>query len=373
MIDSLWTVRMKMLVIVAALLLSTISLPRALGQAPDANEPTAEIALPPEMTSDSASADSTERFFGDHCRPNYWIVSSRHCSQDNGRCHICCAHDYYHFASDGCLRKSSAEEFHQALVPPAPICVVVHGSFVNRADVQEDSFHTYRWLRAAAPNRPLHVVFYTWPSEGFDTWIVPIDLALLGRRSAFNGLYLSQLIARFPADRPVSLLGHSHGARTVSSTLHLLGGGLVQGHGDLQAGHDRRRIRAVLAAAAMDHHWLNPGERYGRALCRAECLLNLRNRRDIALSIYPLRKPFSHRSLARAGFTTKDRTLMGIHAHKIGELEVTRQVDTGHMWPNYYRHPCIAHSIRPYLYFDDAAEQPVEESTAIPVSNISAR
>lgn len=287
----------------------------------------------------------------DHCNPNFWIVSSRRCPQDDDCGAIHCDFDYYHSPGENCLLPSSRHAFLASLQPGVPVCVVIHGSFVEAEGVYAESLATYRWLRRVAPHQPLHVVFYTWPSEFPETLIVPLDIAILGRRAGFNGHYVARLIAQIPAANPVSLIGHSHGSRVAASAMHLLGGGLVDGrpyHGPLP---QPNRIRVVLAAAAIDHHWLNPGERYGNALCRAECLVNLRNDRDFPLLFYPLRKPFGHRSLAHAGFTDKDRRRLGWLNAKVAELDVQYVVGAGHIWPNYYERPEIAYAIAPYVYF----------------------
>jgi len=296
---------------------------------------------------------SAPTVLGEQCQPNYWFVSARRCPNWGGSCCAGCAFEYFHCTPDHCLRRSDERSFLSALQPDVPVCIVVHGSFVNWWNVRDDSNHTYQWLRAAAPHRPLHVVFYTWPSEGYITMIPHVDVAILGRRAEYHGFYLAQLISQLPADRPVCLLGHSHGARLVASALHLLGGGQVQGRRLACGVNSQRRIRIVFAAAALDHNWLNPGERYGRALCRVECLLNLQNRRDLPLAAYPLRKPFSHRALARVGFTRGDFARLGWQSAKTRQIDVTQLVGTGHMWPNYYRRPEIASAIAPYIYFTD--------------------
>ena len=292
---------------------------------------------------------------GTPCTPNYWIVSSRHCAQSHVRCAASCHFEFVHVNGVCSIHRSTHEGFLASLAPGVPVCVVAHGSFVAVPDVEIDWLNTYRWIRSAAPDYPLHVVFYTWPSEGPITMIAPIDLAILGRRGAFNGLYLARFLNSIPPDHSIGLIGHSHGTRIVSSALHVLGGGAVQGEFLCQP-PSSRRIRAVFAAAAIDHNWLNPGERYGRALCSVECLLNLRNQMDVALAFYPLRKPFSHRALARAGFTRKDRCRQGWLNAKVAEMDVTAAVGPGHTWPNYYRNPSIACLIAPYLYFFDAYE-----------------
>ena len=240
------------------------------------------------------------------------------------------------------------------------MCVVVHGSFVNWNDVATDGLLTAAWLRAGKPKRPLNVVVFSWKSTGpftvatrrlVFTALPQIDAGVLGRRSAFAGLYLARLITDLPAGHPVSLFGHSHGSRTVVAGLHVLVGGQIQGYVLADPPKQKRRMRAVLAAAAMDHHWLNPGQRYGRALDAAESLVNLRNHRDTVLRIYPLRHPFSNHALATVGFTVQDRIVMGKRSVRAKEIDVSGVVGTLHGWPAYYSHPQISRSIADQVHF----------------------
>ncbi|MEX0718105.1 MAG: hypothetical protein WD066_16045 [Planctomycetaceae bacterium] len=286
------------------------------------------------------------------CGLNYWIVSTRNCEQHpRGGCPHC-EFDYIRYDTDGCLRRADEHAFRQWLDPEAPVCIVVHGSFVDWESVVHDSHHTYRWLRGAAPDRALNVVFYTWPSEGFYTCVPQIDVAILGCRSGFNGHYLAQFACGLPDEHPVSLVGHSHGARTVGAALHLLGGGTIKDRALCGACCPPRRIRAVLAAGAVDHHWFAPGERFGRSLYPIEGLLNLKNEKDIPLCFYHLRKPFGRHAIARSGFTRKDVARMGPLACRVAEMDVTDLVRTGHMWPHYYTRPEIARGLVPWVYFE---------------------
>ena len=307
------------------------------------------------------------------CRTNYWIISTRQCPQSSRQC--CIGHCNFRCYRVGSSRSTDQhscdwDEFEKSLEPGVPVCFVIHGSFVNWASARKDSHRTYQWLRAAAPEKPLHVIFLTWPSEYLIRILPHVTIATLGKRSAFNGFYLAQLIGRIPPQHPVSLLGHSHGARTTLSAMHLLGGGRIEGRTLCRKpkyhGH---RLRAVLAAAAVDHHWLNPGERYDRALCPLEALVNLRNRLDPALWIYPLRRPFGHMALSHSGFLRSDRRRLGAANAKLVEFDVSRFVGQGHMWPNYYNRPEIAKALIPYLYFSDEScptehGRPIETSSA---------
>ncbi|MDA1213273.1 MAG: alpha/beta hydrolase [Planctomycetota bacterium] len=310
----------------------------------DVVSPRSDTAIP--------AAAGVDISLGDHCSPDYWIVSSRDCPQSGKQCDWSCCFDFFRFRnSDGCLRSGNAAEFQASLNPDYPVCIVVHGSFVGWDDVCHQSYHTYRWLRKACPEKPVQIVFFSWPS---DSSVFPIPhhtITKLGRMAEYNGVHLATLIAHFPPTQPVTILGHSHGTRTAVSAMHLLGGGCIQGRYVADC-DPSRRFHLIFAAGAIDHHWLNPGQRYDRALCRTDCIVNLINHRDIALAFYPLRAPFARQAVAISGFTRRDVASMGYPASQINEIDVTRLVGSHHMWPHYYRYPQIASELIPYVYFD---------------------
>lgn len=281
---------------------------------------------------------------------DYWVVSSRPCrGQDiTGGC-VTCKFEYFQCCSTHC-NSSDSQKFEEWFQPGVPVCVVVHGSFTGFDSLRDGSLEMYKWIRNTAPGKKMQIVFYTWPSEGPITSLIQIDIAILGRRSASHGIFLTQLTNLIPKECSIGFFGHSHGARAIASALHLMGGGSVQGYRLQYPDQSGREIRVVFAAAALDHHWLNPGERYGRALCRVESLLNLRNRYDLALKLYPLRRPFSRRALGDSGFTRSDRRHLGSWNHKLCEIDVRRLIGRHHLWEHYYSRPNIAEAIMPYLY-----------------------
>lgn len=293
----------------------------------------------------------------------YWIVSSRGCPQKQHKCGVNCRF-VCHAITEDC--QSIPVEYEQMLasqIPGAPTCVLVHGSFTRMQDCWPDAECTYNWLRNACPQTSINFIYYTWPSEGpfailphnYLTTLVPnLDFGILGHRAELNGFYVADLIGALPPTTTVSLIGHSLGARAVVSTLHLLGGGTVRGKARWNPTDGGHRIRVVLAAAAIEHDWLNPGDRFGCALNRAECLLNLRNECDLALSIYPLRRPFSSRALARTGFTPKDQRQLGERLVQVSEVDVTPLIGKAHGWPSYCRQQSIANVIAPYVFFEAA-------------------
>jgi esterase/lipase superfamily enzyme len=185
-------------------------------------------------------------------------------------------------------------------------------------------------------------------------FIFPVDIAILGRRSAAHSMYLANLISQLPPEQRVAVLGHSHGARATVAALHLLGGGALENGQALPAGHSvPRHLRAVLIAAAIDHQWLNPGERYGQALVTPERVLLMRNSRDATLGIYPLRKGVGPRALGQYGLGQDDRFILGSLGAKVDELDAAEFAAWHHRFAAYHEHPELASAIVPYVYFQN--------------------
>jgi hypothetical protein len=245
-----------------------------------------------------------------------------------------------------------------------PICIMVHGSLVDEFGSRVDSRGTYRWLRSAAPQMPLHVIFFDWPSQRCIGPHAAVQFIQLGRQAARNGFALANLVCQLP-DSPVCLIGHSHGARVVCSAAHLMGGGEVQGR-SLGNPDQRHRMRLVLAAAAIDHDWLNPGERYCRAVARAENIVSMENKHDPALLLYPLQRPFGTHALGQKGLHKSDEKALGHLRNRIFHLDVAPLVRKRHVWPYYYDEPRLAHAVASSFYFPEVYGVPGYQN-AIPM------
>ncbi len=220
----------------------------------------------------------------------YWIASSRECCQ-GGRTH-CPNGTLRYFAADSQNRLTVLPEptFLASLNYDVPVCVVIHGDLTSFDELRRAAPPIVKWIREGAKNQPVQIVFYTWPSDDTNTPIPQLDISARGERAEFNGCYLAMLISQFPAQTRVSFFGHSFGARITGATLHLMGGGAIPGCQFRLNPEAPRSYRAVFIAAAMDRDWLNPGRRYGRALCVTEWLLNIKNGADIVINLYPMRR-----------------------------------------------------------------------------------
>lgn len=231
--------------------------------------------------------------------------------------------------------------------------VFMHGAYVDWESNLEQSELTYRWIRCACPGRPLNVIFFTWPSDQTRLLLAACELRQLGAAAEANAFYVASLLACIPDCHPICLVGHSFGARMALATTHLIAGGAIQGR-RLACAVGCKRIRVVLAAAAVDHNWLNDCQRFELAACYAEGILNLVNRQDCILKFYPLLRLFSRRALGSVGQTPIDRNRLSC-ACKVQNCNVTGLVGHGHFWPNYYRSPQIARILAPWVYFPEAA------------------
>lgn len=331
----------------------------AAGTAPVVSTDTSFV--PPPVDASIASLDADPAC---SCGVTDWFVSSRGAQQDwceaGGRCLQVFVRRNY-----GCLERSSMAEMLSELRPDVPTVVFTHGSFVKFSDTVCESKATSRWLRSCICGRSIQTIFFTWPSDE-NVRYLPGSVRELTRRAEFNSFYLAQLLGMLPCDASVggrlTVMGHSHGGLMTAAAMHLLGGGLVQGRSSRS--RLRWRPNVVLAAPALDRDWLTPKTRsrtlialnqvcdrgrYDRAMCVTNSMLILRNKHDLALKVYPLRRPFVKQALGKAGLSRRDKDRLGAAACRIKEVDVSRQLGCKHIWPYYLQHQSIACTVGRYI------------------------
>lgn len=283
-----------------------------------------------------------------------YFVSSRRCRQSGGAACPAGQLDYLTFCPNQGLKMCSQAGFLGQLRPDVPIVVVTHGSFTSFRDLMSDVPACVAWLRRGTGNIPLQFVFFTWPSEDSFLPLPRIDLGIRAVRASYNGVYLAQFVQLLPVKSQVVLVGHSHGTRVISSGLHLLGGGIVENN-RLRPGTKPVQLRVVFLAAAVDRHWLAPGQRFGLGLGQTQALLNVVNRRDVPLALYPMRKLLlSNVSIGGAGLRPYDVYQLGPYAARYRELDVSEDIGNGHGWRNYFSRPQVAAKLAPMFNFAPA-------------------
>jgi hypothetical protein len=254
-------------------------------------------------------------------RPLCIFVRSQSCPQMAGTSEPACDFQYHYPGPEGLYHPVDGAELFQALPPDVPVLILVHGSFVD-FDQEPDLLEAFEWIRSGSEDQPILVLCYRWPSKaGCKVLLGSIAVCELAQRSEFNGFYLAQLINEIPCENSVRLLGHSHGCRMVCSALHLLSGGQVDGKCLPSTSWSERAVRVTFFSAAMDHDWLNPGQKYDRAIHRMCWLQNHSHSLDWALLTYPFRYPGSSRALGQTGFTKKDLRELGTQAEKIQQFD----------------------------------------------------
>lgn len=159
------------------------------------------------------------------------------------------------------------------------------------------------------------------------------------------GHYLAWLIDQFPPEQPVCIVGHSLGCRVAACALHLLSDGDATPSRPSSPHSDDRPINAVFVAAAIDHDWMCPGERYGEAANGAREILVLTNSKDCCLKWYPFLKRPRNASLGYAGVTQEDLKMLGTTGERIRVVSVENEVGVNHRFRTYLNSDRVAELI----------------------------
>ena len=306
--------------------------------------------------------------FLDHFKPRperleqFWIVSSRECPQEMGTdpwpCLKC-----RHFDEQGELVEVDPAALFARTVG-RPVFIQVQGSLTTPDVALGGLLWTHSWLQKNRAMLPETVVIaFDWPSQRVYASDIR-DINEKGRRAYIAGYHLARFVQAFPAGSRICLLGQSYGGRVVPSALHLLGGGSLnsQDHDPLvclPAVRSDLQVRAIVLAGASDRTWLDPGARLDHALIGCQGLLNLYNRRDEALQLYPLLvRSGHHRALGRVGLSNRDFNRLGPLAARYQEQDVHDILGREHSLLDAVANPLIARRMAPYLWAPDSRPGP---------------
>ena len=202
-----------------------------------------------------------------------WLVNTRNASgcpslQQTSRLRFWrCDPDYQ-------WRNSSVNEVLAADDPETTTLIYVHENRVSEAESFRRAVKVFQQLSTFAPtDKRFRLIAVSWPSARIGHRQRP-DVQIKAQRSELHGFYLAWLVDQIHPDVPISLFGDSYGPRMITASLHCLAGGSIRGQYLSQRMNPTRRpVRAVFMSAALDAHWLSPGQRYGLALTQVEHML----------------------------------------------------------------------------------------------------
>lgn len=277
-----------------------------------------------------------------------WIVSTRSA--------LCCGcltegveHLKYYHLENGCWAPSDRIGFLAADDPAVTTCFVIHGNQTDAGSAKDFALSARKWLALQTPcHCRLRVVMWSWPADKAARRNRE-DVNIKTPRSDAQGYYLAWLVDQMDPGVPLSMVGYSLGARTIGAALQILDGGAMSGRSLEKRLHpERRSIRAVYMAAALDNDWLCPGHCHGRALNQVEYLLNLYNPRDPILRFYPLlTRPRLPEALGHQG---KACCSLGENAGKYFQRSVAPWIQNDHDWRDYFTSRGIGALAAPYVF-----------------------
>jgi len=299
----------------------------------------------------------------DHFKPRpervdaFWIVSTRDCPQEMGsdpwpKLRIT------HFNESGKLVEVPAEMLFAQTIG-RPVLIQVQGSLTTPDIALGGLMWTHSWLeghRCLPPD--VVVIAFDWPSQRIYRNQIH-DINEKGRRAFVAAYHLARFVQQFPPSSRICLLGQSYGGRVVPGALHLLGGGSLNSQSrDPQVGLPAARpdlqLHGVIIAGASDRTWLDPGQRFDKALSAATGFLNLFNRRDESLILYPLLvRSNHHRALGRLGLSNRDYEKLGLTAERYEEHDIHDILHAEHSLLDAVASPKVGRWIAPYIWAVD--------------------
>jgi hypothetical protein len=220
-----------------------------------------------------------------------------------------------------------------AVTPEAVTILVVHGNRTDEATAVQMTWDVYSRAVVAAGDRPLRMVVWSWPSEKIRGRPMT-DFVIKAARSDLIGYHVGWLLRQFDKNAPVSLVGFSYGARVITSALHGLGGGEIQGQSFSGPVIKRKTpFRAVLIAAGLHDYWLSPGQHHGRAMSQVDRMVVTTDPCDWILKRYHRLDCGCPQALGLWGLSGSEQ--LGAELAKVRQVDVSDDVGRDHKWSVY--------------------------------------
>lgn len=210
--------------------------------------------------------------------------------------------------------------------PSVSTIIFVHGNRLTSWDAKCEGLAAYRKIVRQSDEKPIRFVIFSWPSAEISGPLK--DVRVKAARTRPAGCQLAWFVDQLPAETQITMVGFSFGARIITGSLHILGGGSL---GSMSVGElqhpNRLPINAVLMAAALNSDWLCPGHCHGQAMTVVNRMVLVNNCEDRAMKFYHFSSTSGKpQALGLCGPTCIDAA----GAAKIVELNVSRYVGTEH-------------------------------------------
>jgi hypothetical protein len=213
-----------------------------------------------------AGAQETEKPFEPRSSDQIWLVNTR------GICDVSAGSGWSTARYDAGYWKGSDDNAFYASDDQETVTVIyVHGNRMDATGAEARGLAIYRELFSSQEGGKVRFVIWSWPSDQIRGPLK--DIRAKAARSDDEAYLLAHFLARIPANRRVGLVGFSYGARIISGSLHILGGGEVGGR-ELESG-ERASFRVVFWAGGIQNDWLLPGNVHGRAMPLGQSWLNI--------------------------------------------------------------------------------------------------
>jgi hypothetical protein len=170
--------------------------------------------------------------------------------------------------------------------PSVSTIIFVHGNRLTNGDAKSEGVAAYRRIvRQVNDDAPIRFVIYSWPSAQISGPLK--DVRVKAARTRPAGCQLAWFVDQLPAEMPLTMVGFSYGARIITGSLHVLGGGSLGGMGLASLEHPNRQpVNAVLLASALNSDWLCPGHYHGQAMTMVHQMVLVNNCEDRAMKYY---------------------------------------------------------------------------------------
>jgi hypothetical protein len=167
-----------------------------------------------------------------------------------------------------------------------PTIVFVHGNRTDADEAVAQGLAMHQAIRQQVSERPFQFIIWSWPSER-DIKHVRAEMQQRLWDCDVQSYYLAEWLAARKADTPICLIGYSFGSRIITGALHLTAGGALAGRSlpanQTEGEADKKPLRVVLLAAAVDSAAVAGGRRNGQALSLVDQMLVTENTCDRVL------------------------------------------------------------------------------------------